>query len=676
MKFSHTTISNRLRGLASAAAIVATLLCGTALADEKESLPYEDGQETEELIVYLAPGANPKAFGERFGLKWVRSFASDVDAHVFSAGDVKRARHLLDAVRASKAVIAAFNNRLLVAEPSFFPVPENLLQDASKPDFGDSLYISLPNDPYFDPDPATPHEGQWHLDNSSGYTHIHAPSAWGEGATGSGVVIGVVDSGVDSAHPDLRLVPRLGYDFVTDGPGGDPDPSVGLNESFRRSYAHGTAVAGVAAGFGGNGLGVSGVAPFARVAALRVPLTASYKESDLLYPFADTIVDAIHFGNSGIPIKNHSYIAGGYFANWDSLVYALRQTTAAGMIHVAGAGNGAYFEGIHYRHDVNTKPYAIPEVIQVAAVNAEGRYSYYSNFGAAVMVTAPSSGKKEAELPGIVTTDVTGDKGINIVPGSLNAATPWEAKIPDVDYRENFGGTSAAAPVVTGVLALAEQVRPDLSTRMAKHLLAQTSHPIDIKDKSQSSDGGWRTNTAGCRFNQNYGFGVVDAQAVAKLAAHPGLSVSAGSTLDSSVLELKSELLDDDRYGNAVDIDMSHAKTGPLEEVGVTLDIDHAAREQLEISLVSPSGTRSRVLSPLPAGTDSASSATEGIHWTFWSHAFWGEPADGIWIMIVRDTQPGTVGMLNAAQLHLRTGMLTLNGDRLAPCEKQTDFAP
>ena len=121
----------------------------------------------------------------------------------------------------------------------------------------------IPNDPLF--------SQQWHLRNTgqSGGTageDIRVTTAW-DRVRGSGVVIGIVDDGLQSTHPDLsgRYVSALSYDFN----GNDSNPAPGAGDD------HGTAVAGIAAATGNNGIGVSGVAPAASLAGLRLVAAAT-----------------------------------------------------------------------------------------------------------------------------------------------------------------------------------------------------------------------------------------------------------------------------------------------------------------------------------------------------------------------------------------------------------------
>ena len=90
------------------------------------------------------------------------------------------------------------------------------------------------------------------------------------------------------------------------------------------------------------------------------------------------------------------------------------------------------------------------------------------------------------------TTDLTGSGGYNT--STFNG-----------DYYNNFGGTSASAPVVSGIVALMLQANPNLTWRDVKHIL------VDTAVKNDPSDPGWTQNGAGRWVNDRYGFGAVDA---------------------------------------------------------------------------------------------------------------------------------------------------------------------
>ena len=106
------------------------------------------------------------------------------------------------------------------------------------------------NDPFF--------SDQW------GLAQVHAPEAW-PSDSGAGITIGIVDTGVDSSHPDLAG--RIGATTACINTGGDPNKCGGSGGDID---GHGTHVTGIAVADAGNGAGVAGVAPNARVVVARV----------------------------------------------------------------------------------------------------------------------------------------------------------------------------------------------------------------------------------------------------------------------------------------------------------------------------------------------------------------------------------------------------------------------
>lgn len=353
----HGAIRSAL--LASALAI-GGVLSQAVLAEKLDPALYD--QDTEQLLVYLHDGIKPDDLAKRYGLKPVRTLVSKINAHVFATDSVEAARKILPALREDKTVKAAFNNRRTTMVPDL-----------------------APNDPYYSPDPNLGLLGQWHLDNQYGWPDINAEGAWDQGVTGEGVIIGIVDSGVQPNHEDLSVNADWSFDFVEH----DTDPTPCYDQYCSRSY-HGTAVAGVAAAIGNNGTGVTGVATQAQVAGLRIGLAGTFNPATDVGG-ADSIVDAIHYGTQGIynaqskfiSIKNHSYGSPTKYSPMEATNYALRETAAAGMVHVLAAGND--------RQDRNTLGRsANPDGIAVTALGYDGRYADYSNYGASVFVTAPS----------------------------------------------------------------------------------------------------------------------------------------------------------------------------------------------------------------------------------------------------------------------------------------------
>jgi kexin len=355
-------------------------------------------------------------------------------------------------------------------------------------------------------------------------------------------------------------------------------------------------------------------------------------------------VDATRYRSSGaeafIQVKNHSYGVNEPFAPTPEDVIALADSTAAGTIHTFSAGNNRGQPG----QDSNKKDLQkSPDSITVAALGSSGVFATYSNFGACVFVTAPSSSNRQGEVRS-PSTDREAGLGYNQTDADSDP-------MPALEYTSSFGGTSASAPVVAGVMGLLKQANPAANTRFAKHLLARTSDVVDAADNTTNSDGGWRTNAAGFRFNQNYGFGLVDAEELVSLAPRY-LGVTPLVTVDTGEQVVGEAIPDNSAVGLTRQVVVSGADLAPLEEVLVSLRVTHAYRGDLEAYLTSPSGYASRVF------IRSANDGGDDIDWTFTMNSFWGESAGGIWSLRLADVAGNSAGTWESFSLQFRTGTL------------------
>ena len=264
-----------------------------------------------------------------------------------------------------------------------------------------------------------------------------------------------------------------------------------------------------------------------------------------------------------------------------------------------------------------------------------------------MFVTATSSSDNGVNnATGVTTTDRTG----------LNGYNPSDDTFPDQSYTSRFGGTSSAAPLVAGVLALVKEAQPALNTRLAKHLLAKTSDVVDADDSTVTGGGdettpgsAWKTNAAGLKFNMNYGFGLIDAaELVSEATKYSG--VTPLQNFGSGTLTVNAFLDDFSTVTRTTSVNVPNAK--PLEEVVVALDVTHTYRGDVEAYLTSPSGTTGRLV--LKDGNDPKSDFT----WSFTSNAFWGESSNGTWTVRVGDAGAADTGIWNSWSLNLRLGEL------------------
>ncbi len=559
-----------------------------------------------EFLVFLRAGTDPAAYAREHGLVHVHTLRSDRDAHVFAGGDLAR-------LSKDGRVRKAFRNERLQRVHCAF-VPD------------DPEYLSSP--------------GGWHLGNGPSATHANVIAAWNRDITGAGVLIGIVDDCLEIGHEDLQANHSAAnsWDFGQN----DADPSPVHNNPVSSQDRHGTSVGGVAAARGGNGIGVTGAAPLASLSGLRIDF-----KNQTTQMFVDATLYHSSGGNTAIKVKNHSYGYSTPFVDSQAERNAVETSALAGTIHLFAAGNerGAAGQDSN-KSDVQSSP----DVIAVAAIGSNGRFSSYSSFGANVFITAPSNTSGGF---GITTVDRTDSQGYNRTGGDSDP-------LVDLNYTSTFGGTSSATPLAAGIVALAKQVQPGLNVRFAKHLLARSSALVDPTDNTLTGGGdgvtassAWKTNAAGRAFNQNYGFGMIDANALTQQAVlYSG--VTALQTESTGTVAVVGGAIPDN---NATGIErlFQIASTTPLEEMLVTLVATHTYRGDLEAYLTSPAGTVSRLF--IVAGGD----GTDNLNWTFVTNAFWGENPAGTWILNVRDVAPVDTGTWTWFSAEARMGQLILN---------------
>jgi subtilisin family serine protease len=193
---------------------------------------------------------------------------------------------------------------------------------------------------------------------------------------GRGVLVGLLDSGVDSSHPDLAGSIVDGPDLVD----GDAHPDDGAG--------HGTHVAGIIVAHAGNGAGGQGVAPGARVLNIRV------LGDDLTGKTTDAAKGVDEAVSAGAMVLNLSLSPGPDSSTeipaTDPLVQALDRASASGVTIVASAGNDA--------RPLCAQPVVVPQLICVGSVNEQLERSDFSNYGLRVDLVAPGGGRGGAPI--------------------------------------------------------------------------------------------------------------------------------------------------------------------------------------------------------------------------------------------------------------------------------------
>lgn len=243
----------------------------------------------------------------------------------------------------------------------------------------------------------------------------------------------------------------------------------------------------------------------------------------------------------------------------------------------------------------------------ISAVDREGLHPYYSEMCAANIATGWSSGSGDH----IHTTDVAWN-GVNRCTSA-------------------HGGTSAAAPLVAGVIALALQARPDLTWRDMQHIAVHSAVMINPDDPD------WQKTQAGRHFNHKFGYGLIDAfQFVEEAKRHKLVKPQAWMTGANVTIPRDESLLSEGGVKSTFTITEQMVKDANLESVEhvtVRVWITHERRGDCNIELTSPHGTRSVLARP--RRYDDATTGFPG--WGFMTLKHWDESPIGDWYMEVFD---------------------------------------
>lgn len=393
---------------------------------------------------------------------------------------------------------------------------------------------------------------------------------------------------------------------------------------------HGTAVAGIAAATGNNKKGISGVAPGADLAGLRLIGDVEPVSQIDGNTIANALFDREGNRNQEIDIFNNSW-ASQYFSRQPLAVGALQSGFAEGRDglgnnFVFAAGNDGGLGG-----DINFNYLATSrQTIAVGAVDNQGKHSGYSTPGASLLVSAFSS--NEENKNGIYTTDLNGDPGYAVASS----------------YYHNFGGTSAAAPQVTGVAALMLEANPELTGRDVQYILVETAN----RDRINDDDAGWTEGPAdGPRHSHKYGFGLVDAMAAVEAAETwqtVGGDFSPEEILKDNSIPPVRHIPDADLIGIKDAIAVKEMVN--TEWVEVEMDVEHSYRSDLEIILAhtytDPETGEEKTTESILAGRN-LWPGQDYNNWTFASARHWGEPSTGTWEVRVADSNDHKTGKSN-----------------------------
>jgi thermitase len=408
----------------------------TAVARDDQPLARHQPLATDfvagEVLLKLRPGAalsstprsplrsNSAALNERLSQITAHTVTA-IFAKTTSAG-LQQVYHLQ--IDPDQDVMAAI--KILEADPNVeYAEPNYLAHAAIVPN--DLLYAS-----------------QWGLDK------INAPAAWNVVTGTPGVVIAIIDSGIDTTHPDLagRLwfnpgeIPSNGIDDDNNGYVDDENGwnFVASNNSIADDNGHGTQVAGVAGASTNNAIGIAGMCWNCRLMIVKAMQTSGVAN------YSDIAAAVNYAASKGAQVINLSL--GGYADS--ATLRAAIEAASATVVIVGGAGND----------NVSTPfyPAAYSNVLAVASTTISDTKASFSNYGAWVDVVAPGVA--------ISTTFSGGDYGTS-------------------------EGTSLSAPFVSGLAGLIKSQHPDWSPALVR---AQIVHTTDAVTETQLGSG--RINVA------------------------------------------------------------------------------------------------------------------------------------------------------------------------------------
>ncbi|WP_285500306.1 S8 family serine peptidase [Actinokineospora sp. NBRC 105648] len=440
-------------------------------------------------------------------------------------------------------------------------------------------------------------------------TQIGADQAW-QVTTGSpSVTVGVLDTGVDDQHYDIK--PNFDATKSASCAYGKLDTRAG---SWRPQGDHGTHVAGTIAA-AKNGKGVVGVAPGVKLASVRIA-----EDPSGLFFAENTICAFVFAGDQGFKVTNNSYYSDPWLFNCpnnadqaailEGVKRAAGYAEGKGVLNVAAAGNENY--NLASKSNDTTSPNdstpttrtitnaclsvptELPSVLTVSSINSSNAKSSFSNFGTdKVHLAAP------------------GDNVYSTLPGGKYG---------------NLSGTSMASPHVAGVAALLASVNPALTPAELRARLATQADDLACSD----------SRCAGTTAKNNFfGEGRVDAKE----------AVGGGTPPTGKVFENTNDVSIPDA-GAAVQspVTVSGVSGNAPATLKVDVNIVHTFRGDLVIDLVAPDGSTYRLKA------SSTSDSADNVVATYTVNAS-TEVANGTWNLKVQDTYRSDTGYINSWKL-------------------------
>ncbi len=472
---------------------------------------------------------------------------------------------------------------------------------------------------------------QWHFNLIGDIQTI-----WDE-YTGSGINVGVYDDGVQSTHSDLNNNYNSGLGVHDNlGSAVNQSPNIGNNAG------HGTAVAGIIAAEN-NGVGTVGVAYGSEVTGVNIFDSGTYGFVNAgttagQNAFFDVVDQANSFdimsnswgGTPRFRSAQDQNASGGFDNRYlQELEENLTEGRGGlGTVAVQAAGN----DGLDANGSgINSSRYTIT----VAATDSNGDAASFTNVGSSILVTAPAAA---------YTTDLVGSPGYN-APGTGEAT--GSDPLPNTSYTSVFGGTSAATPVVSGVVALMLEANDNLGWRDIQNILATSAAHTGSAIGAAASgfeQGAWEINGAsnwnggGMSVNGSYGYGMVDAFAAVRMAevwstlyGTPKTSANE-QTGSTSTINFGIGGRAIPANGTETNFSITSAVNVSIEHIQLNLNFAHDFIGDVEIFITDPDGNKIQIVfdSNIPTSFNGT--------WSYGIDSFLGTSSAGDWTVSVSDS--------------------------------------
>lgn len=442
----------------------------------------------------------------------------------------------------------------------------------------------------------------WYLNrHSSGrdLPDMNVTGAWSQGYSGRGVSVTFLDDGLEHDHPDIQqnYDPKASDD-INDN---DSDPMPRYDDSNENK--HGTRCAGEVAAVANNSICSVGVAFNAGIGGIRMldgDVTDSVEARSLSFNRDHIDIYSASWG----PDDNGEVVDGpGPLAKQAFIEGVTQGRKGLGSIFVWASGNGGRFSDScscdGYANSIYT--------LSISSTSENSEKPWYLEECTSTLATTYSSGDERMNEREVVTTDLRHQ------------------------CTKKHTGTSAAAPIAAGIVALALEANSKLTWRDVMYLIVLSSRPKAIKSNN------FIINKRGFMVSSRYGFGLMDAGRMVELAKNwQNVPLLRTCQTLNSVFKVKS-VQKQDAIEATLTTDAcleADQEVNFIEQVEIVVTIQAPVRGNLEIYLTSPMGTFAQILPKRPKDQ-----SNEGFkRWSFMTVQLWGEMPRGDWKLLVAST--------------------------------------